>query len=310
MRRHPRDGPTTITLPEARVGEAHRHGALAVFPLFTNPDRCSSYRLAADALADGSAVVDEIDEEGSVPDLVVDNRGETQVLFLEGEELAGAKQDRVVNTSVLVPARGKVHIPVSCVEQGRWVYRSQRLMASGVHSPTVVRSALKSSVSRALEERQVAVANQAEIWDSVANLHRSYEVSSPTGALSAAYGQYAGRVNDYRKRLRYVPGARGLAVAVRERIVAIDLFDRTDTCRKVWDRLLSGAVFDAMAVENGKSGIGSWDVMCLLNTAACARWRPVRTVGDGTEYRAMVDGDPASMLCCDGVVVHQSIVAG
>ena len=38
-------------------------------------------------------------------------------------------------------------------------------------------------------------------------------------------------------------------------------------------------------------------------------WRPVRTVGEGTEYRAQVDGDPASMLVCDGVVVHFSIVA-
>jgi hypothetical protein len=48
--------------------------------------------------------------------------------------------------------------------------------------------------------------------------------------------------------------------------------------------------------------------MCLLNTAPIARWRRVPTAGDGEEVRARVDGEPASILCCDGVVVHASIV--
>jgi len=55
---------------------------------------------------------------GSVPDLLVDNRGDVRVLFLEGEELIGAKQNRILNTSVLVPAHSKIKIPVSCVEPG------------------------------------------------------------------------------------------------------------------------------------------------------------------------------------------------
>ena len=57
---------------------------------------------------------------GSVPDLLVENRGDVRVLFLEGEELIGAKQNRILNTSVLVAAHTKVKIPVSCVERGRW----------------------------------------------------------------------------------------------------------------------------------------------------------------------------------------------
>ena len=48
------------------------------------------------------------------------------------------------------------------------------------------------------------------------------------------------RVTDFREELQYVDGACGLAVAVGNKVVAVDLFDKATTCRKVWDRLLSG----------------------------------------------------------------------
>jgi len=60
-----------------------------------------------------------------VPNLAVDNKGERFVLFVEGQELRGAKQNRVLNASVLIAAHTKTVIPVSCVEQGRWRYVSK-----------------------------------------------------------------------------------------------------------------------------------------------------------------------------------------
>jgi hypothetical protein len=45
-----------------------------------------------------------------------------------------------------------------------------------------------------------------------------------------------------------------MAVAIGKRVVGCDLFDKPSTCRKTWDRLLSGLVFDALgAKESGES---------------------------------------------------------
>ena len=44
-------------------------------------------------------------------------------MIIEGQELARAKQNRIVNSSFLIAGKTKVVIPVSCVEQERWRYR-------------------------------------------------------------------------------------------------------------------------------------------------------------------------------------------
>lgn len=168
------------------IGDPLRHEALCVIPLYGDAPACD-YHLCADALEHGSLTIEEIDAEGSVPTLMVENRGAEPVLFIEGEELQGAKQDRIVNTSLLVPPGARMRIPVSCVEHGRWLFRSHRQMASGAHPTTMIRSALKASVARSLEEGFHAASNQAEIWDCVAQLHASHGVRSPTGALADAW---------------------------------------------------------------------------------------------------------------------------
>ena len=115
-----------FTVPAIRIGEPIRHESLTVFPLFAEPHGQVDYLLADEAMASGTVSVQEVSEGGSVPDLLVENTGDARVLFLEGEELVGAKQNRVLNTSVLLPARSKVKVPVSCVEHGRWDGRRPR----------------------------------------------------------------------------------------------------------------------------------------------------------------------------------------
>src|SRR4051794_34837622 len=131
-----------VSLPEVRVGTPLSHESLTVFPLFTESASRVDYLLADEAIAAGTVAVEEIGEAGSVPNLLVSNEGDTRVLFMEGEELRGAKQNRVLNTSVLVAARSKTTIPVSCVEQGRWRYRTRQFGSSGSHSSSKLRGIL------------------------------------------------------------------------------------------------------------------------------------------------------------------------
>lgn len=74
------------------------------------------YVLAQDALEDGTLTVKEISDSGKVNKLIVQNKGDKRVLLLDGEELIGAKQNRILNTTILIEANVTQKIPISCVE--------------------------------------------------------------------------------------------------------------------------------------------------------------------------------------------------
>jgi len=57
-----------------------------------------------------------------VPELKVISQSDRPILLLDGEELVGAKQNRVLNTTILLREKAETNIQVSCVEQGRWSY--------------------------------------------------------------------------------------------------------------------------------------------------------------------------------------------
>ena len=170
--------------PQTRVGTPLRHENLTVFPLFTTTTRPLDYLMADEAMAAGLVVVEEVTEGGSVPTLRATNRGESPVLFLEGEELRGAKQNRILNTSILVAARGRAAIPVSCVESGRWRYSSRHFSSSGARVHCRLRHTLRASVSRSLRSGMGHRSDQHAVWQEVDRLQSSLGTSSPTHALA------------------------------------------------------------------------------------------------------------------------------
>lgn len=107
-------------LPEIHVGSPMWCEALALHPLYSECPSTLNYLLSYEAMGAGTLVVREVSRDGSVPDLVVENNGSSSVLFLEGTELQGAKQDRMLFQSVLVGANSRIHVPVVCIEHGRW----------------------------------------------------------------------------------------------------------------------------------------------------------------------------------------------
>jgi len=97
---------------------------MAMFPLLSAETSDLDCLLLDEALREGWVEVVEVSEEGSVPELRITNKSPKMVLLLDGEELVGAKQNRIVNTTILIQGNTTMVIPVSCVEQGRWSYHS------------------------------------------------------------------------------------------------------------------------------------------------------------------------------------------
>jgi hypothetical protein len=301
-----------VLFPQIRVGEPLRFKALSVFPLFTQSKSSVEYALADEALRDQLLTVQEVSEGGSVPELLVENKGDMRVLFIEGEELVGAKQNRILNTSILVAAKSKTKIPVSCVERGRWRYQSPHFGLSGSHSPSSVRYAMKASVTHSLMEDGCRyMSDQGAVWGAVGAMNMYCDARSETDAMSAAFETHKKELAEFREHLKYIDGASGMAVVIGKRVVGCDLFDKPSTCRKVWDRLLSGVTLEAIAKKETGADTEVSDIDQWLELKRAAAWQETAPIGEGEEYRAeFPNGDQASALTFQDALVHGSVLAG
>ena len=228
---------------------------LTLVPLVAGNEQDVDYAVLDEALARGWIEITESGEQGHVPELKVVNRGDLPVLILDGEELLGAKQNRILNTSVLLPAKSKIKIPVSCVERGRWAYRSRQFGSAGRHSPSQLRHMLKSSVSESLRRGTGHRSDQGKVWEEVDKQQATLGVSSKTAAMEDTFVANQEKINLYADQFQYPEGAVGVAVALGDKLVAVDLFDKAATCKKVWRRLLSGFSASSSFMAGGL-GIG------------------------------------------------------
>ncbi len=100
---------------DLEVGAPVRCGPMTLFPLVkSGPTEAADYSCGPWRRGP------RVDDGGVVAELVTHNHGDQPVLLIEGETLLGAKQDRVLNVSVLLAAKKATTVPVSCVEAGRW----------------------------------------------------------------------------------------------------------------------------------------------------------------------------------------------
>jgi hypothetical protein len=175
--------PIAAALDSITFGKPLTFGAVTVVPLHRVGAPEPDWLTLAEA---GDAVtVTEVSDADDVPTLTVTNNADRAVLLLDGEELIGAKQNRILNTTVLIAAHARAAIPVSCVEQGRWSYRSRRSVASDYSLYASLRRTKSARVSQSLREGRRHEADQGKVWDELAQKAASLNVESPTDAMRA-----------------------------------------------------------------------------------------------------------------------------
>ena len=148
--------------------------------------RAPFYLSLDEALGQGTAQVTEVSKGGHVPELLLINRGDRPVLLIDGEELVGAKQNRVLNLTILAAPHSELVIPVSCVEQGRWSAISPEFCASPRVHFAAGRAAKVASVGDCLAEGQGAASDLSEVWRHIAAKAARFRVPESLGALRPA----------------------------------------------------------------------------------------------------------------------------
>ena len=159
-----------------------------------------------------------------MPELVVENPLDERVLLYDGEELVGAKQNRILNVSVLVEAKSTLTIPVSCVEQGRW---SRDVAGVRGRPPHLARaSSAGARRRRRPPSRSRAASRRARSGTRCTSRLVRMSVDSPTGASSRplprlrARTSVRSRTRSRRSRASAAPSSGSATTLPRRRLAA------------------------------------------------------------------------------------------
>ena len=181
-----------------KVGAKQSHKNMTLYCLLAAKEADVDFMTLDEALDSGALTITEMDESGSVPELRVTNRSDQKVLMLDGEELVGAKQNRVLNVTVLIAPQSETVIPVSCVEQGRWSYRSGEFASARRAMSADLKKKKARSVRDNLRAAGSFASAQGMVWQEIdAKFVRMAAAPSPTMALSDLCESHEDMTTDY-----------------------------------------------------------------------------------------------------------------
>jgi hypothetical protein len=295
------------SLSGLKLGAPQVHCNLAFFPLLA-PDAgpgAADYLLLDEALERKLARVTEVSGAGSVPELAFENTSADKILLVDGDELIGAKQNRIINLSILVGGGRRIDIPVSCVEQGRWSYRTSEFGSARRSLFAKARAKKMGRVSASLRQSGSRYANQGEVWADVADKVMFCRAESATGAMSDAYESSRDALQAYTRAFRAEPRQRGAVAAIDGKVIGLELFDSAATFAKYLDKLVRSYAFDALETDNGKARAPSAEqVERFLAQMQAAAEERFAALGEGEDIRLSGKGVAGGALMAEGRLVH------
>jgi hypothetical protein len=293
------------SLEALSLGAPLAHRNLALYPLLGERDDLAGYLLLDEALEKKLARVTEVSAGGSVPELAFENGSAEKILLVDGDELVGAKQNRVINLSILVAGGKRIVIPVSCVEQGRWSYRSRDFAPAKRALFAKARAKKMAAVSYSLRERGTRHSDQGEVWNDIEAKMARFRVPSETGAMGDAYDSRAGDLDAYAHAFRPQARQRGAVVAVDGKVVGLEVFDSAAVFAKYHEKLVRSYALDAIETANGKSlAPPEEEVRRFLEKMKAAAAERFAALGEGEDLRLSGEGIAGGALAAGGRVVH------
>jgi len=282
--------PVKEFLNELKVGAKQSHNNMTLYCLLSAHEAAADFLTLEEALSGNLLMVTEVSEGGSVPELKVRNRSDRKVLLLDGEELVGAKQNRVLNVTILLAPESETVIPVSCVEQGRWSYRSRHFGSGSRAMSAYLRKKKAETVTRNLRRGQHFRSDQGVVWDEIeAKYARMSAQRSPTMAMADLYEEHKESAEDYLKVFHPVSNQVGIAVFIDGALAGIDILGKFDAFEKTFSKLVTSYVMDALETAHEKGKISQRSPRAtaskVLEFAMGAHLETRKSVALGTDFR-------------------------
>lgn len=285
-----------------KPGQTYKN--MTLYPIEAKVINGETFLLLDESMKNGTL---EIEEKGSgdVNNLKLQkNDSKFPVYIMAGEIVQGAKQDRVISNDLILDKGSKTYeIAVYCVEQGRWVKKSEKFAPA----PVVASQGLRSKV--------VQNKSQSDVWSEVSKKNSSMGATSSTSNFRASYddGKFkeeaSGYVNNFIGLAKGNPKYVGVIVKLDNKISNMDIFNDHNTFESLWPKLIKSYAQDAVDtsyISNIPKVSTSQD---FLDTLKKSDFDEIANPGLGNEYKIVASQTKGSVLTYNDKAIHLALFA-
>lgn len=288
------------------ISEPQRHKNLSVFPVSFIQNNSIEFMALDTAIQKGFIKISEVSESGNVNALIVENFSEYNVLMLDGEELIGAKQNRVLNTSIFLGGRSKTQVPVSCVERGRWNYKSQNFETSDRIMSASIKSKKMEDVTLNLKMKMSNdySSNQGRVWNEIDSLMNRRKKKSVTSAMSDVFESSADEIKDYMQHFQLIENQNGMIITINGKFRGFEYISDKVVFSQYFPKILRGFVIDSLdeIVENFEESDVE-NCKQYVNNLEKAKQSFFPSIGLGNSFRyEYVDSVAAALVYSDNLI--------
>jgi hypothetical protein len=220
------------------------------------------------------------------------------------EELVGAKQNRILNLTVMAPAHKTIVIPVSCVEAGRWRSESREFTSAKRTHYAAGRARKAANVSESLSSFGTRHSDQGEVWADISEKSIRMESISGTSAAAAMYETHRASLDDYLGAFPAIDNQAGALFCINGEEIGFDLFDSAETLKSLLPKLVQSYALDAIDAGDQESKTDKERAGNLIEDAANATVEKFPAVGEGDDLRLRGEHLSGGALVVDERIVH------
>lgn len=178
-----------------------------------------------------------------VDKISIQNTGERPVFAIDGEEVLGARQNRILNVDIYIEPQKEYVVPVTCIEQHRW--EGSPIFSEGGFTITPsLRSTLAQTVKESLEKKQGFKSNQSLIWSQIDITLKATRISSLTSSFHDIYKTLNDVIEELMEGLETIENSIGFLAYIKDEFIGCDFFGSNPIYRRFEKKLLKSYILD------------------------------------------------------------------
>jgi len=284
---------------EIELLDAQVHKNMAIIPVRTPKNYKFDIMTLKKGFQLGLAEVREM-EKSTVNTLIVDNKSSVPLILVDGEEIVGGDQNRIVNATILIAPQHEMKIPVNCTEHGRWGYKHE--FRQSEHIADLRTRRLKAHAKYNRENVQQTV------WNSIDNLEADYGFSSKTQAMSESYENVKTDLNEFIKAFDIADGQNGVVVIIGGEIKGFEIFFNSEIYREYHEKILKSYLINTK-INDSVFTINSDAAFELITSVVDSEFSEKPNIGLEKPYEFKGDDGISEIYTYQDEMIHFSYFA-